>query len=87
MQDAEDLFYESVQLGIRARKAHTKAQGDALHAKEYDMLHQVLQVDPTIKEAKNNLGNKYRQGQGVQQDSTQAVAWYRKAARRSRSTV
>jgi hypothetical protein len=46
MQDADLLFYEAVQLSIRAEKAHTKAQRDALSAEECDMLHQVLRVDP-----------------------------------------
>jgi hypothetical protein len=32
-EDAEELFYESVQLHIRAQKAHTKSKRDALHAK------------------------------------------------------
>jgi TPR repeat protein len=80
MQDAKELFYEAAQLNIRAKKAHTKAQRDALHAKHYDMLHRVLRVDPSIKEAQYNLGNMYREGKGVQQDNTQAAAWYRKAA-------
>jgi TPR repeat protein len=80
MQDAEDLFYESVQLGIRAKKAPTPAKRDALHAKRYDILHRVLRVDPSIKEAQYNLCNMYRKGEGVQQDFKQALAWYRKAA-------
>jgi TPR repeat protein len=80
MQDAEELFYESVQLMIRAGKAHTKAQRDALYAKHHDMLHRVLRVDPSLIEAQHNLGNMYRNGEGVQQDFKQAVAWYRKAA-------
>jgi TPR repeat protein len=80
MQDAESLFYESVQLDIRAKKAHTKAQRDALYAKMYDMLHRVLRVDPSLKEAQYNLGVLYSQGQGVQQDFKQAASWYRKAA-------
>jgi TPR repeat protein len=80
MQDAEELFYESVQLNIRAEKAHSTAQRDALYAKEYDMLHQVLRVDPLDINAQHNLGVMYRDGQGVQQDLKQAVAWYRKAA-------
>jgi TPR repeat protein len=80
MQDAKELFYESAQLMIRAEKAHTKAQRDALHAKQIDVLHRVLRVDPSIKEAQYNLGLKYGQGEGVQQDFTQSVAWHRKAA-------
>jgi TPR repeat protein len=80
MQDAEELFYESAQLHIRAEKAHTKAQRDALHAKQIDVLHRVLRVDPSIKEAQFNLGFMYDNGQGVQQDFKQAAAWYRKAA-------
>jgi TPR repeat protein len=80
MQDAESLFYESVQLMIRAGKAPTKAQRDALYAKEYDMLHRVLRVDPSFIKAQYNLAITYRQGEGVQQDLKQAVAWYRKAA-------
>jgi TPR repeat protein len=79
MQDAESLFYDSVQLDIRAGKAHTKAQRDALYAKQYDMLHQVLQVDPLHLKAQYNLGVMYKEGKGVQQDSKQAVAWFQKA--------
>jgi TPR repeat protein len=80
MQDAEELFYESVQLDIRAKKAPTPAQRDALHAKQHSMLHRVLQVDPTFRDAQHNLGVMYHNGEGVQQDLKQAVAWYRKAA-------
>jgi TPR repeat protein len=79
MQDAEELFYQTMQLHIRAKKALTPAQRDALYAKECDMLHRVLQVDPSHIKAQYNLGNKYHHGEGVQQDYTQAAAWYRKA--------
>jgi TPR repeat protein len=80
MQDAKELFYEAAQLGIRAQKAPTPAKRDALYAKLYDMLHRVLRVDPSLIEAQHNLGNMYRNGEGVQQDFKQAAAWYRKAA-------
>jgi TPR repeat protein len=80
MQDAVELFYESVQLGIRAGKAHTKAQRDALYGKQHSMLHRVLRVDPTFRDAQHNLGVMYHNGEGVQQDFKQAAAWYRKAA-------
>jgi TPR repeat protein len=80
MQDAEELFYESVRLNIRAKKAPTKAQQAALHAKQIDVLHQVLRVDPSIKEAQYNLGVMYQEGRGVQQDSKQAASWHQKAA-------
>jgi hypothetical protein len=80
MQDAESLFYESVQLEIRAKKAPTPAKRDALHAKQHSMLHRVLRVDPSLVEAQHNLGFMYHQGNGVQQDFNQAAAWYRKAA-------
>jgi TPR repeat protein len=80
MQDAEELFYESVQLGIRAKKALTPAQRDALYAKEYRMTKRVLRVDPTSISAQYNLGLMYHQGEGVQRDYKQAAAWYRKAA-------
>jgi TPR repeat protein len=79
MEDAESLFYESVQLNIRAGKASTQAQRDALYAKECDMLHRVLQVGPSFMVAQFNLGLMYEEGQGVQQDFKQAAAWYRKA--------
>jgi TPR repeat protein len=81
MQDAKELFYESVKLGIRAKKAPTPpAQRDALHAKQHSMLHRVLRVDPTHIGAQHNLGVLYEQGKGVQQDFKQALVWYRKAA-------
>jgi TPR repeat protein len=80
MQDAESLFYESVQLNIRAKKASKPAKRDALHAKEYAMLHRMLRVDPSLIKAQVSLGMMYQKGEGVQQDSKQAVAWYRKAA-------
>jgi TPR repeat protein len=80
MQDAAELFYESVQLGVRAKKAHTPRKRDALFIKEYDMLHRVLRVDPTFKEAQFNLASMYDKGKGVQQDYTQAASWYEKAA-------
>jgi TPR repeat protein len=80
MQDAEELFYESMQLNIRAKKAHTKAQRAALYANIYDMLHRVLRIDPSFEEAQYNLGVMYGQGMGVQQDFKQSAAWYRKAA-------
>jgi tetratricopeptide (TPR) repeat protein len=80
MEDAVELLYESVQLNIRAEKVHTKAQRVALYAKQRSMLHRVLRVDPSCKEAQFNLGVMYREGQGVQQDSKQAVAWLLKAA-------
>jgi TPR repeat protein len=80
MQDAESLFYEAAQLSIRAEKAHSAAQRDALHAKVYDMLHQVLRVDPSFVKAQGTLGSMYGIGEGVQQDFKQAAAWYRKAA-------
>jgi TPR repeat protein len=80
LQDAEELFYESVQLAIRAKKAHTKAQRDALHAKQHSMLHRMLRVDPSFTSAQYNLAIRYYDGKGVKQDFKQAVAWYRKAA-------
>jgi TPR repeat protein len=80
MQDALELFYESVKLHLRAQKASIPAQRDALHAKWYDMLHRVLRVDPSLMEAQYNLGNMYYKGKGVQQDFKQAAAWYQKAA-------
>jgi TPR repeat protein len=80
MQDAKELFYESVQLDIRAKKAPTQAKQDALYAKEYALLHRMLRVDPSLVEAQYNLGNMYDEGQGVQQDFKQAAAWYRKGA-------
>jgi TPR repeat protein len=87
MQDAESLFYESVQLDIRAGKADTKAHRDALYAKECDMLHRVLQVDPLHLKAQRNLGNMYLKGKGVQQDFKQAVAWFRKAVDQGNATA
>jgi TPR repeat protein len=80
MQDADSLFYESVQLNLRAKKAPTPAKRDALYAKWYRMTTRVLRVDPTSISAQYNLGVMYEQGKGVQQDYKQAVAWYRKAA-------
>jgi TPR repeat protein len=80
MQDVAKLFYESVKLDIRARKAPTPAKRDALYAKQYSMLHRVLRVDPSLIEAQYSLGIMYQQGRGVHQDSKLAVAWYRKAA-------
>jgi TPR repeat protein len=80
MQDAEELFYESIQLYIRAEKASTQTQRDALYANMYRMTKQVLRVDPTSKAAQCNLGIMYYYGKGVQQDSKQAAAWYQKAA-------
>jgi TPR repeat protein len=80
MQDAEELFYESVQLDIRARKAPTPAKRDALYAKQHSMLHRMLRVDPSLIEAQHNLGLMYHTGKGVQQDFNQALAWNRKAA-------
>jgi TPR repeat protein len=80
MQDAEELFYEWAQLRIRAKKAPTPAQRDALHAKEHDMLHRVLRVDPLHIKAQYNLGIMYQRGEGVQQVFKQAAAWYRKTA-------
>jgi TPR repeat protein len=80
MQDAEELYYESAQLTIRAGKASTLARRDTLYTKMYDMLHRVLRVDPSFEQAQFNLGSMYNKGEGVQQDLKQAAAWYRKAA-------
>jgi TPR repeat protein len=80
MQDAEELFYESIQLRIRAGKTPTKAQRDALFAKSYEKVHRVLRVDPSFVRAQYNLGIMYEQGYGVKQDFKQAVVLYRKAA-------
>jgi hypothetical protein len=80
MQDTVELFYESVQLDIRAEKAPTPAKRDALDAKAYEKMHRVLRVDPSFVQAQYNLAIVYYQGEGVQQDYKQAAAWYRKAA-------
>ena len=37
--------------------------------------------------AQSNLGNRYRTGQGVKQDSAAAVRWYRKAAAQGSGAV
>jgi TPR repeat protein len=77
---AVELFYEAVQLRIRAKKAPTPAKQDALYAKEYAVLHRVLRVDLAHVESQFNLGLMYAKGEGVQQDFKQAAAWLRKAA-------
>jgi TPR repeat protein len=87
MEDAEELFYESAQLIFRARKAPTPAQQAALYAKGHDMLHRVLRLDPSIKEAQFFLGGMYHDGQGVQQDFKQAASWYREAAKECSRTL
>jgi TPR repeat protein len=80
MQDAEELFYESTKLMIRAEKAPTPTRRNALFANMYRMTKRVLRVDPSVINAQFNLGLMYQKGRGVQQDSKQAAAWYQKAA-------
>ena len=56
MQDAEELFYQSIRLDIRAEKAQTPALRSDLFAKSYAVLHRVLRVDPPHTSAQYNLG-------------------------------
>jgi TPR repeat protein len=79
MQNAEELFYESVQLYLRAERAVGEAKSDVWR-QHFDMLHRVLEVDPHHAAAQSNLGTMYSRGKGVEKDAVQAVHWYWKAA-------
>jgi TPR repeat protein len=79
MQNAEELFYESIQLGLRAERAVGEAKA-GLQRMHFDILCRVLEVDPHDTDAQFNLGNMYRKGDGVEKDTVKAVHLYRKAA-------
>jgi TPR repeat protein len=80
MQSAEELFYEAVQLHLRAGRAVSEAKAD-LWRQCFDMLRRVLEVDPHHHAiAMYNLGIYFYKGEGVEGDAVQAVHWYRKAA-------
>jgi TPR repeat protein len=79
MQDADELFYESMQLDLRAGRAVGEAKA-GLQRQHFDMLHRVLEVDPHHASAQSDLGVMYCNGEGVKKDAVQAVSWYRKAA-------
>ena len=55
MQNAEKLFYQAVQLHLRAKRAVGEAKAD-LQKQCVDMLRRVLEVDPHHTEAMHNLG-------------------------------
>jgi TPR repeat protein len=79
MQNAEELFYRSVQLNLRAERAVGEAKA-GLQREHVEMLHRMVEVDPHFVEAQNNLGHMYEKGKGVEKDAVQAVHWFRKAA-------
>jgi TPR repeat protein len=78
MQDAKELFYQSVQLRLRAERATGRAKA-GLQRQCFGMLHRVLEVDPRHAGAHVNLGYMYHHGESVKKDAVQAVSWYRKA--------
>jgi TPR repeat protein len=79
MQDANQLFYQAVQLHLRAERAIVELKA-GLQIECFDMLRRVLEVDPHHALAQFSLGNVYLNGEGVETDTVQAVSWYRKAA-------
>jgi TPR repeat protein len=79
MQNAEELFYHSVQLYLRAERAAGEAKAN-LQRQHFDKLYRVLEVDPHHAVAQCNLGVMYIKGKGVEKDAVQAVSWSRKAA-------
>jgi TPR repeat protein len=79
MQDAEELFYQSTHLDLRARRAVGEAKA-GLQRQCFEMLHRVLEVDPHHAVAQYNLGVMYRKGEGVEKDAVQAGRWFRTAA-------
>jgi TPR repeat protein len=79
MQNAEELFYRSVQLHLRAERAAGEVKA-GLQSQQVEMLHRVVKVDPHHVKAQVNLGIMYRKGEGVEKDAVQAVQWYRHKA-------
>ena len=79
MQDAEELYYQSMQLHLRAERATGEAK-TGLQRQCFNMLRRVVEVDPHHTGAMCNLGDTYDRGEGVEKDAMQAVHWYRKAA-------
>jgi TPR repeat protein len=79
MQDAKELFYGSVQLQLRAKRAVGEAKA-GLQRQHFDMLRRVLEVDPHHAKAMFNLGIIYYRGVSVEKDAVQSSYWYRKAA-------
>jgi TPR repeat protein len=80
MQDAEELFYQAMQLYLRANK-RAAGEGKADLQRQYmAKLRRVLEVDPHHAAAQFNLGHMHHYGEGVVKDAVQAVSWYRKAA-------
>jgi tetratricopeptide (TPR) repeat protein len=79
MQDAEELFYQAMQLHLRAERAVGESKA-GLQRQFVGMLRRVLEVDPHHTAALSNMGLAYAMGEGVAKDAVRAVSWYRKAA-------
>jgi TPR repeat protein len=80
--DAEEIFYQALQLGVRADRASdmgNSAKADELFGLKYVMDMRVLRADPKHVYALHNIGVAFDRGQGVAQDKRQAVLWWRKA--------
>jgi TPR repeat protein len=80
MQNADKLFYEAMQLYLRAGRAAVGEGKADLQRQHFDMLRRVLEVDPHHAAALSNLGHAYSTGESVEKDAVQASYWYRKAA-------
>jgi TPR repeat protein len=83
--DAEEIFYQALQLGVRADRASAmgnSVKADALFQLKYAMDLRVLRADPHHQYALHNIGVAFDRGQGVAQDKRQAVLWWRKAGER-----
>ena len=61
------------------KKAPTRVR-DEREREMFQMLRQVLSVDPLHLDAQKCLGRCYYKGEGVQQDYKYAKKWYTKAA-------